>query len=111
MTTLRYDAGAAAYDRLTGRWSVMFAAAALDAVVVSPTDAILDLAAGTGDGALLAIQRLDPLGTVIGVDLSVPMLAVAQSKPSSRPLTSSRQTPSDCHFSIACSIRLSAYSG
>ncbi len=64
----------------------MFAAAALDAVVVSPTDAILDLAAGTGDGALLAIQRLGPLGTVIGVDLSVPMLAVAQSKPSSRPV-------------------------
>ena len=86
MTTLRYDAGAAAYDRLTGRWSAMFAAAALDAVDVSPTDKVLDLAAGTGDGALLAVQRLGHSGNAIAVDLSVPMLVVAQSKPSSRPV-------------------------
>ena len=58
MPPLHYDAGAAAYDHLTGRRSVMFAGAALDAVVVFPTNAILDLAAGTGDGALLAIQRV-----------------------------------------------------
>ena len=64
----------------------MFAAAALDAVDVSPTEKVLDLAAGTGDGALLAVQRLGHSGNAIAVDLSVPMLVVAQSKPSSRPV-------------------------
>jgi SAM-dependent methyltransferase len=80
MTTLRYDAGAAAYDRLTGRWSALFAAAALDTVIDSSTNDVLDLATGTGDGALLAARRLEPTAVVVGADLSVPMLLVAESK-------------------------------
>lgn len=83
MKTLRYDAGAAAYDRLTGRWSLLYAAAALEAADISATDQILDLAAGTGDAALLAAERLAPSGQAVAVDLSVPMLAMAGLKDSS----------------------------
>jgi len=79
---VRYDAGAAAYDRLTGRWSRLYAPAALDAAGVKAGDRVLDLATGTGDTALLASARLGALSTVVGVDLSVPMLLVAGAKSS-----------------------------
>ena len=79
---MRYDAGAAAYDRLTGRWSRLYAHAALDAAGVKAGDCVLDLATGTGDTALLASARLGALGTVVGVDLSLPMLLVAGAKSS-----------------------------
>lgn len=82
METLRYDAGAAAYDRLTGRWSRLYAPAVLDAAGVASGNWILDVATGTGDAALLAAARLGEHGTVVAVDLSVPMLLVAGSKPS-----------------------------
>jgi SAM-dependent methyltransferase len=42
--------------------------------------AVLDLATGTGDAALLAGSRVQMGGTAIGVDISVPMLQVARSK-------------------------------
>lgn len=77
---LRYDAGAAAYDRLTGRWSARFVGACLDGVNVAASSRFLDLAAGTGDGALLASRSLAPAASAIAVDLSLPMLAVAQFK-------------------------------
>ena len=78
---MKYDAGAEAYDRLTGRWSRLYAAAVLDAVGASPGASILDLATGTGDAAQLASLRVQPEGFVIGVDISVPMLRVACTKP------------------------------
>ena len=79
---LRYDAGAAAYDRFVGRWSRLYAVAVLEAAGVKGSDRVLDLATGTGDAALLAIQQVGPYGTGIGVDLSLPMLVVAKSKSS-----------------------------
>lgn len=77
---MKYDAGAAAYDRLTGRWSRLYASAVLEAAGRSPGSSVLDLATGTGDAALLAGQCVGSAGDVIGVDLSVPMLRVAASK-------------------------------
>jgi ubiquinone/menaquinone biosynthesis C-methylase UbiE len=82
---MRYDAGAAAYDRFVGRWSRLYAVAVLEAAGVKGSDRVLDLATGTGDAALLAIQHVSPYGTTIGVDLSLPMLVVAKSKSSSEP--------------------------
>jgi ubiquinone/menaquinone biosynthesis C-methylase UbiE len=73
---MRYDAGAAAYDRFVGRWSRLYAVATLEAAGVKASDRVLDLATGTGDGALLAIQPVGPYGTAVGVDLSLPMLVV-----------------------------------
>jgi len=54
----------------------------LEAAGVKASDRVLDLATGTGDAALLAIQHLGPYGTAVGVDLSLPMLVVAKSKSS-----------------------------
>ena len=48
---MRYDAGAAAYDRFVGRWSRLYAAATLEAAGVKASDRVLDLATGTGDAA------------------------------------------------------------
>lgn len=79
---MRYDAGAAAYDRFVGRWSRLYAVAVLEAAGVKRSDRVLDLATGTGDAALLAIQHVGPYGTTIGVDLSLPMRVVANSKSS-----------------------------
>lgn len=83
---LRYDAGAAAYDRLTGRWSRLFVPAALDAADVSVGDRILDVATGTGDAALIAAARLGSSGSAVAADLSLPMLAIGRSKASERRL-------------------------
>jgi ubiquinone/menaquinone biosynthesis C-methylase UbiE len=79
---MRYDAGAAAYDRFVGRWSRLYAVATLEAAGVKTSDRVLDLATGTGDAALLAIQHVGSHGTAVGVDLSLPMLVVAKSKSS-----------------------------
>jgi SAM-dependent methyltransferase len=75
-----YDAGAAAYDRFVGRWSRLYAAAALQAAGVRASSRVLDLATGTGEAALLAIPGVGSHGMVVGVDLSVPMLRVAKGK-------------------------------
>ena len=56
--TLRYDAGAGAYDRLTGRWSRMYVEAALDATRVTAGSHVLDVATGTGDAAIVAADRV-----------------------------------------------------
>lgn len=77
---IKYDAGAAAYDRLTGRWSRLYARSVLDAAAASSSRSLLDVATGTGDAALLAQDCLSATGVVVGVDISVPMLCVAASK-------------------------------
>ena len=77
---MKYDAGASGYDRLTGRWSRLYAPAVLDAAGVSVGSVVLDLATGTGDAALLAGSRVQMGGAAIGVDISIPMLRVARSK-------------------------------
>jgi len=77
---VKYDAGAGAYDRLTGRWSQLYAPAVLRAAGASVGNAVLDLATGTGDSALIAGRHVQAGGTVVGVDISVPMLRVANSK-------------------------------
>jgi ubiquinone/menaquinone biosynthesis C-methylase UbiE len=77
---MKYDAGARAYDCLTGRWSRLYASSVLNAVGAAPGFLVLDLATGTGDAALLASRYVQTAGAVIGVDISVPMLRVADSK-------------------------------
>jgi ubiquinone/menaquinone biosynthesis C-methylase UbiE len=78
--TLRYDAGASAYDRLTGRWSRTLLPAVLDAAAIGEGAQVLDVATGTGDAALAASPRTGANGRVVGVDLSIPMLREAQAK-------------------------------
>jgi SAM-dependent methyltransferase len=51
--------------------------ALLDAAAIAPTDRVLDIGCGTGHTARAAARRA-PAGTVLGVDLSGEMLAVAR---------------------------------
>jgi SAM-dependent methyltransferase len=64
----RYDASVAAYDE------PLLAAAA-----IAPTDAVLDVGCGCGAVTLAAAQRATQ-GRAHGVDLSTPMLRVAESR-------------------------------
>ena len=84
---MKYDAGADAYDRLTGRWSRLYASTVLDAAGTSAGSRVLDLATGTGDAAVLASQRVGTEGAVIGVDISLPMLRAANAKSHASSLT------------------------
>lgn len=84
MHTLRYDAGAAAYDRLTGRWSRMYVDRVLDAAAVGEGSHVLDVATGTGDAAIVAADRVGHRGRVVAVDISVPMLHEARAKAGGR---------------------------
>ena len=84
MHTLRYDAGAGAYDRLTGRWSRMYVDRVLDAARVQPGMRVLDVATGTGDAAIVAADRVGDGGLVVATDISVPMLREAETKARSR---------------------------
>lgn len=77
---MKYDAGAGAYDRSTGRWTRLYAPAALRAARVESAARVLDVAVGTGDTAFLASASLPPSGLVAGVDISLPMLRIAAAK-------------------------------
>lgn len=60
-----------------GPWS----APHLERAAVRPGERVLDLACGTGILARRTIERVGPLGRVVGLDLSAGMLATAQLAP------------------------------
>jgi ubiquinone/menaquinone biosynthesis C-methylase UbiE len=79
-----YDAGAAAYDRLTGRWSRLYVPVLVAAAGVAGGHSVLDVAAGTGEATVGLALQVGPAGLVMAVDLSLPMLRVATGKLASR---------------------------
>ena len=79
MSSLRFDTAAHAYDRFMGRWSRLFVPAVVEAARIARGDRVLDLAAGTGEGALAAIAAAPDI-RVVAVDMSVPMLRAARIK-------------------------------
>ena len=48
---------------------------------------VLDVATGTGAAALMAADRVGPRGLVLGVDISLPMLRIAQPKVAGNPIS------------------------
>jgi demethylmenaquinone methyltransferase / 2-methoxy-6-polyprenyl-1,4-benzoquinol methylase len=79
-----FDRIAGVYDRMN---SVMTAglhrqwrSRAADLANLSGGDAALDVACGTGDLALELLERVEPAGSVVGVDFSERMLALAAAK-------------------------------
>lgn len=84
MSTLKYDAGAGSYDRLTGRWSRVYVDRVLDLANVARGTHVLDVATGTGDAAIAAADRVGDEGRVVAVDISAPMLEVAAVKAAGR---------------------------
>lgn len=83
---ISYDAGAASYDRLTGRWSRLYIPTLLAQAGVGVGHRVLDVATGTGEAAILAAFRVGAGGRVVGIDVSQPMLAVASTKIAERPI-------------------------
>ena len=81
-----FDAGAAAYDRFTGRWSLAFRSTLLAAARVATGQTVLDVAAGTGVLAELAAARVGESGRVIATDISAPMLRVTRAKVAGLPV-------------------------
>lgn len=83
---MKYDAGAGAYDHLTGRWSKVFAETAIKLARIREGDRVLDIATGTGDAAICARAAAGAGGYCVGLDVSVPMLRIAASKPAVDPV-------------------------
>jgi ubiquinone/menaquinone biosynthesis C-methylase UbiE len=77
---ISYDAGAAAYDRLSGRWSRLYVPTLLIEASILTGHRVLDVATGTGEAAALAAASVGPTGRVVGIDVSAPMLHIAASK-------------------------------
>ena len=80
MKGLTYDAGAAAYDSFTGRWSLAFAPTVLAVAGVTVGQTVLEVAAGTGGLTVMAASAVRSSGRVIATDLSLPMLRVGKGK-------------------------------
>jgi ubiquinone/menaquinone biosynthesis C-methylase UbiE len=80
VSTLSFDAGAAAYERFMGRWSRLYIPALLDETRLAPGERVLDVATGTGEAAAPAASRVGPAGRVVGVDISLPMLRTARTR-------------------------------
>jgi len=83
---ISYDAGAASYDLLTGRWSRLYIPTLLAQAGIKVGHRVLDVATGTGEAALFAASRVGASGRVVGIDVSRPMLAVAAAKIAGRPI-------------------------
>src|SRR2546425_5053149 len=74
---------AAAYERYLGRWSRLFVPAVLAAAEVAGGDRVLDVAAGSGEAAAMALSVVGRSGGEIGADISSAMLHAARVRLSS----------------------------
>jgi len=83
---ISYDAGAASYDLLSGRWSRLYIPTLLAQAGIAVGHRVLDVATGTGEAAILAASRVGAGGKVVGIDVSRPMLGVAAAKMAERPI-------------------------
>ena len=84
---ISYDAGAASYDLLSGRWSRLYVPTLLAEAGLATGHRVLDVATGTGEAATLAGSRVGATGRVIGIDISPPMLRIAASKVAKQPVS------------------------
>ena len=71
---------ASAYDRWVGRWSRLFVPSLLAAARVSPGCAVLDVATGTGEAAVMALSAVGVSGIVVGTDIAPEMLQAARGR-------------------------------
>ncbi len=81
-----FDKVAATYDDFMGRWTRLYMPALVRAARLEPGARILDLAAGTGESALMVADAVGPAGRVVAVDLSLTMLRHAAAKVRARPI-------------------------
>jgi len=83
-----FDRIAGLYDRMntvmTAGLHHRWRSRAADLAALSPGDAALDVATGTGDLAFELLRRVAPGGTVVGSDFSERMLTIAREKAAGR---------------------------
>jgi SAM-dependent methyltransferase len=75
------------YDRMEARLSAPLSERMLDLAGVGPGMRVLDLATGRGEPAIPAAHRVGPSGSVVGVDVSASMLAMARERAAHEGLT------------------------
>src|SRR5262245_22950510 len=66
-----------AYEQYVGRWSRLFVPALLAAANVASGDRVLDVAAGSGEAAAMALSTVEHSGAVVA-DISEAMLRAAR---------------------------------
>jgi ubiquinone/menaquinone biosynthesis C-methylase UbiE len=83
MTLPSYAMNQPSFPEMYERWLVgplfrPWAELTLDEIALAPGDRVLDIACGTGIVARVAKERLGAGGTIVGIDISPDMLAVAR---------------------------------
>src|SRR5581483_666324 len=87
MNEARFDSVAGAYEK---NITPLFQAPAADLIQLAELrqgEAVLDAGTGPGTAALLAASKVAPTGSVVGVDLSEEMLAIARQRAASKGLS------------------------
>lgn len=77
--TAQYRRHAARYDKIT-RYMESVRRQAIDMLDLRPGDTVLDVACGTGKSFALLQERIGPRGSIIGIDVSAEMLAIARER-------------------------------
>ncbi len=80
MADLSFDRAAAAYDRFMGRWSRLYIPELIGTMQLRPGQRVLDVAAGTGEGAFACAAAIGEHGAVVASDVSVAMLGITHAK-------------------------------
>jgi ubiquinone/menaquinone biosynthesis C-methylase UbiE len=68
------------YDDIESRLTAPVSERMLDLAEIQPGMRVIDLATGRGEPALRAARRVGPLGSVLGLDISQPLLAIARER-------------------------------
>ena len=82
--------------------------AAMDALAPRDGEHVIDIGCGCGQTSLALASRVAPTGTVVGVDISKPMLEVARRRPrptASSALTFRHWTHKQMISDVLCSMR------
>lgn len=82
-----YNASADSYDDPSNTFWRRFGERTIDRLSLKAGDRVLDVCCGSGASALPAADRVGPTGSVLGVDLSERLLALARAKASAAGLT------------------------
>jgi ubiquinone/menaquinone biosynthesis C-methylase UbiE len=69
-----------AYEQYIGRWSHLFVPTVLAAAEIAGGDRVLDVAAGPGEAAAMALSVVEHAGVVVGADISWAMLRAARAR-------------------------------
>ena len=75
------------YDADEARLTTPLSARMIELAGIAPGQHVLDLATGRGEPAIAAAKRVAPSGTVLGVDVAAPMLAMARSRAEAEGMT------------------------